>query len=138
LQLLPQIARRIDPHHRGDIGADGGLRRRIDDATLPLDEWRALCSRSSKDDPMLSKIKFLLESPELRKRLQASASQGDAVRLITEAAIDKGQAISRESVSRLMAGLMPGRDELGEQDLLAVAGGLDSKVSSKKSPCLPA
>jgi hypothetical protein len=73
---------------------------------------------------MLSQIKTLLQTPALREKLQAATDRAEAVRLITAAAIEKGYAVTKESVSQSMTGLTNEKRDLREEELFAVAGGL--------------
>jgi hypothetical protein len=79
---------------------------------------------------MLSQIKTLLQTPALRDTLQAATDRADAVRLITAAAIDKGYAVTKESVSQAVSGLTTEKRGLGEDELLAVAGGVLTRTIS--------
>jgi predicted ribosomally synthesized peptide with nif11-like leader len=72
---------------------------------------------------MLENIKALLQNTQLQQQVKAAANLGAASELITTAGAQKGYSFTQESVAQALGGLMLGKRELSEADLLSVAGG---------------
>jgi len=72
---------------------------------------------------MLQHIKDLLQSAQLRKKISATASQAEAIKLLLIASAEKGYNVTSEGVSQMLAELIPAQPgDLSEQELLSVTG----------------
>jgi hypothetical protein len=83
-----------------------------------------MTNQSQHTDFTLSQLQELLQNAELKAKLKAAQSEAEASKVIAAAAAAQGYTLSEERASRLLAELMPKNDELSEDDLLGVAGGM--------------
>ncbi|MBW4574203.1 MAG: hypothetical protein KME08_02860 [Aphanothece sp. CMT-3BRIN-NPC111] len=84
---------------------------------------------------MLDQIKALLQEAQLRQQLLAAADREEVIKLITTAGAEKGYTFTDESVSQAATELMSEGEELTEEDLLAVAGGIGPELPSYTPKC---
>ena len=75
---------------------------------------------------MIQNIKEMLQNAQLQQQVKAATNLGEAIKLIVSAGAEKGYSLAQESVAQAVSGLMLDEQELSEDDLLAVAGGLRS------------
>lgn len=73
---------------------------------------------------MIQIIKELLLNAQLKQQVKEAANLIEAIQLITLAGVEKGYSLTQENVAQAISGLMLGEQELSEEDLQVVAGGL--------------
>lgn len=73
---------------------------------------------------MIQHIKHLLENNQLKQQVKESKNLVEAIKLITNAGVQKGYSFTQDSVAEIVSRLMLTEQELTEEDLLAVSGGL--------------
>jgi hypothetical protein len=84
---------------------------------------------------MLHIIKDLLQNTQLQQQIKEAASLAEAIKLITTANVQKNCPLTQESIAQVINGLMLKEQELSEEDLLAVAGGLRSTHATGTGRC---
>lgn len=75
---------------------------------------------------MIHNVKELLKNSQLQQQVKEAANLAEAIKLITIAGVQKGYSFTQESLTQAIGKLMLEEQELSEEDLQAVAGGLMS------------
>ena len=85
---------------------------------------------------MLQKLQELIQDAQVRQALAAAKTQADAVDVLRVAAAKKGYKLSADGVAQALTTLMPEKtqEELNEDELLAVSGGLRCNTSGGFPP----
>ncbi len=86
----------------------------------------------------MNQIKTLLGDTQLSQQIKEANNLAEVITLIMDAGIDKGHDFTLENISQMMTKQITSPTELGEQDLLAVAGGrICINSADLSSNCLP-
>lgn len=75
---------------------------------------------------MIQNIKEILQNTQLQQQVKEASDLVEAIKMITIAGAAKGYSFTQESVAQVVRSLMLQEQELTEEDLLSVAGGLRS------------
>lgn len=78
---------------------------------------------------MIQTIKELLQNTQLQQQVKEATNLVEAIKIITIAGAVKGYSFTQENVAQVVSGLMLQEQELTEEDLLAVSGGLMNSCS---------
>jgi hypothetical protein len=73
---------------------------------------------------MIQHIKHLLENHQLKQQVKESTNLVESIKMITNASVQEGYFVTHDSVAEIVTGLMLTEQELTEEELLAVSGGL--------------
>jgi uncharacterized hydantoinase/oxoprolinase family protein len=74
---------------------------------------------------MFQQIKELVQDARLQQTLKSAATQAEAVGLLLTASAERGYKFTAEGIEKVLSTLASGKaQELGEEELLAVSGGL--------------
>ncbi|NKB17434.1 MAG: Nif11 family protein [Pseudanabaena sp. CRU_2_10] len=71
---------------------------------------------------MIQNIKELLQNTQLQQQVKETTNLGEVIKLIANAARQRGYSFTQESLAQAIGGLMLEDRELTEADLLAVSG----------------
>ncbi|MBD2679304.1 MULTISPECIES: Nif11-like leader peptide family RiPP precursor [Nostoc] len=84
---------------------------------------------------MLHQIKELLQNAQLQQQVQAAANQAEAIKLLAIASAEKGYNFTVESLSQMLAELTVDSNELSEEELLSVSGGMMADTGHGHMSC---
>ncbi|MGF1980228.1 MAG: Nif11-like leader peptide family RiPP precursor [Nostoc sp. CmiSLP01] len=84
---------------------------------------------------MLHQIKELLQNAQLQQQVQAAANQAEAIKLLAIAGAEKGYNFTVESLSQMLAQLSVDSNELSEEELLSVSGGMMPDTGHSHMSC---
>jgi hypothetical protein len=73
---------------------------------------------------MLNNLKELLQNSQLQAKIKAATDQSTVIDLLLTAGIEKGYAFTVEKIFQLLGELNDTLNELSEDDLLVVSGGI--------------
>jgi hypothetical protein len=73
---------------------------------------------------MLNNLKDLLQNSHLQAKIKAAADQSTVIDLLLTAGAEKGYAFTIEKILQLLGELNNTLNELSEDDLLGVSGGI--------------
>ncbi|MBD2679303.1 MULTISPECIES: Nif11-like leader peptide family RiPP precursor [Nostoc] len=84
---------------------------------------------------MLQQLKELLQNAQLQQQVQAAANQAEAIKLLAIASAEKGYNFTVESLSQMLAELTVDSNELSEEELLSVSGGMMADTGHGHMSC---
>ena len=73
---------------------------------------------------MIQNIKQLLQNAQLQQQVKEASNLAEAIKVIANAGVQKGYSFTQESVAQVLNSLALKEQELSEEDLLAVSGGI--------------
>jgi hypothetical protein len=85
---------------------------------------------------MFEQIKDLLQDVQLRQKIKEAKTQDEGIKLLTTAGAEKGGNFTISQVTQMLTQfVLQQKDELSEEDLLAVGGGAMALTTGTKSWC---
>jgi hypothetical protein len=83
---------------------------------------------------MLNNLKELLENTHLQEKIKSAADQSTVIDLLLTAGAEKGYAFTAEKIFQLLGELNDTLNELSEDNLLIISGGLAPATIGR---CIP-
>jgi hypothetical protein len=73
---------------------------------------------------MLNNLKELLQNSQLQAKIKAAVDKATAIELLLTAGAEKGYTFTAESITSLLAEINATSNEISENDLLGMSGGV--------------